>query len=123
MIGKNDKTKLWWNDDPAVKFRRKTYNSARWRRTREFVLNNNPFCVICASKYDKITRAVDVDHIINLTDIFLSGNFEKAFDVDNLQGLCKLCHGIKTAEDREIKTKIHKSSWTRENHEEHKIRK
>ena len=100
MIGKNDKTKLWWNDDPALKFRRKIYNSKRWKLTRNFVLDSNPFCVSCESKYSKVVRAVDVDHIINLTDIFLSGNHEKAFDTDNLQGLCKLCHGLKTAEDK-----------------------
>ena len=99
MIGKNDNTKLWWNEDPAFKFRRKVYNSKRWKLTRNFILNNNPFCVLCAEK-DIITVAVDVDHIINLTVIFLSGDHERAFDVDNLRGLCKLCHGLKTAEDR-----------------------
>ena len=66
------------------------YNSKEWKSTREIVLRNEPFCVIC-KKEDKLTPAVDVDHIIDIKD-----EPEKRLLLTNLQPLCKKCHSFKT---------------------------
>lgn len=95
---------LWWLDLAQNKvierWRRKIYNSKRWKLTREYILLENPFCIECEIKFGKAIPAVDVDHIIPLTSIYLSGDLEKAFDTDNLRALCKRCHGEKTAKDK-----------------------
>ena len=83
-------------------FRVKIYNSKRWKLTRAYVLDNNPYCVEC-EKQGRITRATDVDHINNIGNIFLSGEHDEAYNIDNLQPLCKQCHGAKS-----IKTKYNK---------------
>jgi 5-methylcytosine-specific restriction protein A len=88
-----------WFDNMAGRaskaFRVRIYNSKRWRATRAYVLMENPFCVHCEAK-GKVTAATDVDHIQNLGTIYIMGNHEEAYNVDNLQGLCKQCHGTKT---------------------------
>ena len=97
---------LWWenaNSKELKRYRMKIYNSKRWIATRFFVLSDNPFCVLCAEE-DKVVAAVDVDHIQPLSDILLSGlNPELAYDLDNLRGLCKKCHGEKSATEGLVK--------------------
>lgn len=84
-------------------YRTKIYSSKRWIATREHVLNNNPFCVLCAEK-DRVVPAVDVDHLRPLSDIILHGlDSELAYDLENLRGLCKRCHGEKSATEGIVK--------------------
>ena len=92
---------LWWvnmQGKAIDAFRRKIYNSKRWRATRHFVLDNTPFCAMCEEQ-GRTTAATDVDHINNLTNIFLSGEHDEAYNIDNLQALCKQCHGEKTRKE------------------------
>ena len=83
-------------------FRTKVYNSKRWKATRAYILAETPYCVACEKK-GKITRATDVDHIQNLGIIYALGDYDEAYNIDNLQSLCKHCHGEKTAQDKQIK--------------------
>lgn len=60
---------------------------AGWRRIRERVLSDEPFCRRCG------VEGVEVDHIVPRS---LGG----ADDRQNLQTLCTACHNRKTAEER-----------------------
>jgi 5-methylcytosine-specific restriction protein A len=52
----------------------------------------DPYCQKCIKK-DRLTEATEVDHIIPLE----AGG--PAYDLNNLQSLCKRCHVIKTAQE------------------------
>ena len=94
---------LWWVDAESKAnkaFRRKIYNSKRWRLTRLHVLSLNPFCVDCEKK-GRTTPATDVDHIMTLGEIYALGDHDEAYNLDNLQPLCKQCHGAKSNKDRQ----------------------
>ena len=62
------------------------YNTRRWRKLRDYVLIINPFCVYC-EEIGKYTPATMVDHIIPIRE-----RPDLAFDLDNLQPLCRQCH-------------------------------
>lgn len=64
---------------------RRRYMVASWRRLRLMVLRRNPFCTV--EGCDLV--AVDVDHIKPVAE-----GGEDSFD--NLQGLCRHHHGVKT---------------------------
>jgi 5-methylcytosine-specific restriction protein A len=85
-------TKLFWlQADKLKKFRRQVYQSKQWKATRQWVLNETPFCAVCDSP------ANEIDHIIPLSKIYmqqLDGNL--AYDTSNLQALCKSCHSKKS---------------------------
>jgi len=66
------------------------YRSARWQALRLDVIRDEPFCRSCRARGLKVLT-VDVDHIRKH-----EGNPALFFDRDNLQGLCKGCHAIKT---------------------------
>ncbi len=61
------------------------------QRIKARVLAANPLCVMCQAK-GKVTIAVEVDHIIALTN----GGAEDPHDDSNRQGLCIPCHIEKT---------------------------
>ena len=61
----------------------------RWRKVRLMHLRENPLCVLCGAR-GRTVAATEVDHIIPLSE----GGGEAG---GNLQGLCKRCHGRKTA--------------------------
>lgn len=66
-------------DKDADKF----YHSAEWKKIREVVLTNNPFCISCG-------RAADtVDHIVAIK------NGGSKLSLDNLQSMCNSCHNVK----------------------------
>ena len=69
------------------------YKTARWARTRLAVLRRWPLCCWCKHKASTV-----VDHIVKARDYIAThgGEAERFFDLDNLQGLCKRCHDIKT---------------------------
>lgn len=60
---------------------------AQWQRIRAAVLLEEPMCRIC-----KRRQATEVDHIKALAD---GGTHAR----ENLRGVCRKCHGRKTAAD------------------------
>ena len=68
----------------------KLYNTAYWIRGRIAFLSNKPLCSRC-KKYNYITPATDVDHIISH-----KGDTSLFYDKNNWQGLCHSCHSWKT---------------------------
>jgi 5-methylcytosine-specific restriction endonuclease McrA len=84
------------------------YSSARWTRLRALVLKAQPFCARC----NKCTEIVD--HIvpagIAIAQARDSGKYPAKyagfFIRSNLQGLCRVCHYVKTLED-----KTHTGKW------------
>lgn len=78
--------------------RREIYKTSRWKKLRIAKLIQNPLCEICF-KNNIITSAEDVHHILSFVTISDPlKRKEIAFDINNLQSLCKVCH-----------TKIHNS--------------
>lgn len=72
------------NRDPKYT---KFYNSKAWRTlSRTRIQMDNYRCVKCGA------FAEEVDHIIPIQQ---SDGWEKRFDIDNLQTLCKACHNEK----------------------------
>jgi len=66
---------------------KKFYNSAAWRKCREYVLKrDNYLCQRCLRK--GIIQAADVVHHKE----HLEDNPEKALDPENLESLCNACH-------------------------------
>jgi 5-methylcytosine-specific restriction protein A len=65
---------------------RKWYSTEDWRILRLTVLAEQPVCMDC-----KVAPSVEVDHIVPHR-----GDYVLFWDRDNLQGLCKQCHGRKT---------------------------
>jgi 5-methylcytosine-specific restriction protein A len=63
---------------------------ARWRRLRDWFIQQNPLCVIC-ERLGKTMQAECVDHIKAH-----KGNEELRLDPENLQSLCWSCHSKKT---------------------------
>ena len=59
-----------------------------WRRLREIVLAEQPFCVEC-ERAGRVVGATDVDHIV-------AKRLGGTDDLDNLQSLCHACHSRKT---------------------------
>ena len=82
------------------KIRQSIYNTPQWKNLRKVVLMKNPICVDCQEellakgKTDGDTLAIDVHH----TDSFMryldnkEKMYEKAYDINNLVGLCKYHH-------------------------------
>ena len=60
-----------------------------WYKLRRWYLAKNPLCARCG------LPATMVDHIVPIRV-----NRGLRLNLDNLQSLCNVCHGIKTAEDR-----------------------
>lgn len=71
---------------------RRGYDAA-WRRLRAIVLSDEPLCRSC-SLAGLVTEATQVDHIKPISE---GGG---RLDRSNLQPLCDLCHGAKTAADK-----------------------
>lgn len=67
--------------------RKAFYNSKGWRERRRRHLADHPFCACGAV-------GVDVDHIRPLEQ----GG--APWDAENLQTMCKACHGTKTRQER-----------------------
>jgi 5-methylcytosine-specific restriction endonuclease McrA len=74
----------------ATHHNKHVYNSAKWKRTRERVLTEQPLCTCGAI-------ATGVDHITAIED---GGN---PWARHNLQGLCGPCHATKT--NREVRSR------------------
>lgn len=74
------------------KVRKEIYATSKWRKLREAKLIQNPLCEICLQN-NIITSGIDVHHItsfVSVTDQLR--RLELAYNFDNLQTLCKICH-------------------------------
>lgn len=61
--------------------------TARWKALRLLALRRDGHrCVKCSAR-----GRLEVDHVVSVRDAP-----ERAFDLDNLQSLCPVCHGSKT---------------------------
>ena len=68
------------------------YNTSRWRKLRLYFLSNNPLCSHCLKK-GIYTSATEAHHKIPLSSYKdLESKLEIAFDIENLEALCKECH-------------------------------
>ena len=78
--------------DPLLK-------TGRWKRVRKLALSRDRgFCVLC-ERNGTYKLATEVDHITPISD----GG--KAFDLDNLQSLCRWHHITKTAKENRMKAR------------------
>ncbi len=70
------------------------YNTKWWKRTRQMVLLEDPWCYECAAHGQRV-RATEVDHRTphrGVRTLF--------FDRTNLGGLCHACHSRKTMREQ-----------------------
>ena len=79
------------NQTASREVRMKAYNNTEWRRLRETYIREHALCEICLSK-GKVVPAEDVHH---KQSPFQNGevNNNLLLDYNNLQALCKECHG------------------------------
>ena len=73
---------------------KKLYSLKEWKQLRVTLLKENPYCVWCLS-VGRLRIAKVIDHITAH-----EGNLKLFLDFSNLQGLCKECHGIKSAREK-----------------------
>jgi len=66
----------------------------RWRKLRQAVLNGEPLCRACQAM-GRVRSAEHLDHIVPQA---LRGDN----DLDNLQPLCRPCHELKSAAERQM---------------------
>lgn len=85
---------LPWTQQPKRDYseRDNPRNSRQWRNLRAWHITQEPWCRVCRKK-DVLTEAVEVDHIIPLSE---GGQL---LDPANLQSLCRPCHQKKSAEE------------------------
>ncbi|PCF72839.1 HNH endonuclease [Staphylococcus delphini] len=89
---------------------RKFYMRARWRKVRQQVLERDHFeCLHCKAE-GKLTinqhQSLEVDHILELND-----RPDLAYDIDNLQTLCKYHHNKKHGRFEHVKKKYDDERW------------
>lgn len=76
------------------------YRSPRWKKLRETALRRDKYLCRECYKYGKRVEAEVVHHKVEvLTDYSL------AFDLDNLESLCKACHNKRHPEKANILNK------------------
>jgi 5-methylcytosine-specific restriction enzyme A len=63
------------------------YDSQAFRVCRQIKLCAQPYCEMCLQE-GRHTPAVIVHHIIEITE-----DASLALDIDNMQSLCRACHG------------------------------
>jgi 5-methylcytosine-specific restriction protein A len=67
---------------------RKPYTTGKWKHTARRVRFEQPLCVRCGR------IATDTDHVVPIRD----GG--APYSLDNLQPLCRECHGLKSADEQ-----------------------
>lgn len=92
-LKKNTPTKKSTNRQPTDmrRLRQKAYQSSEWKKLRDIYMKEHPVCEECLAK-GKITPAVDIHH---KESPFKNNEVNKSLllDYNNLQALCKECHG------------------------------
>lgn len=72
--------------------RRKIYSSERWRKLRGWKFTVDPLCEECL-KVGFVIQAEDIHHIKSfMSTDDLCERIRLAYDIENLQSLCKKCH-------------------------------
>lgn len=71
--------------------RQEIYRSPEWKKLRKLFIQHNPLCQECL-KEDIITPAIDVHHIDSFMNYEGLERLSVAYDINNLQALCKQCH-------------------------------
>ena len=86
-----------WNTETRL-LRRQAYNNTAWRKLRNSYLKLHPLCENCL-KEGKVVPAEDVHH---KRSPFQKGeiNWTLLMEVENLQSLCKECHGKEHAKEQ-----------------------
>lgn len=77
--------------EEAKAIRAKIYNSTRWRKIRTLHLQANPLCEEC-KRQGRITPAEEVHHIVSFMSVQPAKRIEVAYDLSNLESICKVCH-------------------------------
>lgn len=79
------------NQTTSREVRMKAYNNTEWKHLRNTYIKEHPLCEMCLEK-GKVVPAEDIHH---KQSPFKNGDvdFNKLLDYDNLQALCKECHG------------------------------
>lgn len=88
---KPKETKPQHHNSDARKLRMEAYNNTSWKKLRDTYIKQNPLCELCLID-GKVTPATDVHH---KQSPFKNGaiNYQLLNDIENLQSLCKECHG------------------------------
>jgi len=76
--------------DPERMADKRFYAGLRWRKLRQLILEMRPLCAEC-KRAGVLRSATEVDHIVPRLE-----DPSRAYDQDNLQGLCRSCHSAKT---------------------------
>ncbi len=80
-----------YHTSPAARESKKFLNSAAWLNLRDLKISMHPWCEECAKSKPISVPAHEVDHVLpRHTHPSLK------LDINNLQSLCKECHGKKT---------------------------
>lgn len=80
------------------------YKKPAWKKVRLVALERDDhLCQHCYQKYDVMTQADVVHHII-----YVETDFTKALEIENLISLCHECHNRVHADDEKKKTKTQK---------------
>ena len=75
--------------------RKKIYNSTKWKQVRELAMIRDEFLCVECKKLGILTKGEEVDHIEELQD-----RMDLAYDLDNLQLLCRKHHRDKTEREK-----------------------
>ena len=70
------------------------YMRKAWKRARGAKLNRQPLCEECAAN-GRTVAATEVHHVVERKT-----DHDRAYDLSNLQSLCKRCHARKSNEER-----------------------
>jgi 5-methylcytosine-specific restriction endonuclease McrA len=76
----------------AVRTNAPLYNTVRWRKLRNRILKEYPYCFKCG--IGKQESSLHVHHIIEPR-----GNEDLFFDESNLVSVCEACHRVLTAKE------------------------
>jgi 5-methylcytosine-specific restriction enzyme A len=84
----------YYGSDSKRTERQKIYNNPRWKRLRAWKLVLNPLCEICLERGVN-TPAVEVHHKVSfMTTDDPIDRYNLAFDIDNMQSVCRHCHDV-----------------------------
>ena len=75
--------------DEEIDIYKSVYNTSRWRAIRDLVRQRDPVCRMC-----NVEPTHTIDHIKPIR------NGGDAWDMDNMQGLCKRCNISKTSKQK-----------------------